>query len=188
MVRVLITTAVLVMIAITPAALRSFAEGPFPGFTGGFGEPTCQQCPFGGELNPAGGRLSLTGIPDVYAPGATYTATVTLAKAGLVKGGFQLSARVATGEAAGRNAGALEPGDKRIQVVTNQEKTVTYVQHTPAGTRAATPGSLSWTFRWTAPAGRVAVRFNVAANASNGDESPLDDSIYSLELTTKPGD
>lgn len=169
----------------TPVALRSFAEGPFPGFTGGFKEPTCQMCHMGNDLNAAGGTLTLTGVPAEYQPGEAYTLTVVLEKTGLVKGGFQLSARAASGARAGRDAGALAPLGADAQLVTNEEKTVTYIQHTPAGTKASTPGSLAWKFRWTAPATAASVEFDVAANASNNDESPMDDWIYVTTKTTE---
>lgn len=187
MLRVLSLACALLIMAITPVALRSFAEGPFPGFTGGFKEPTCQQCHFGHELNEAGGTVTLSGVPPQYEPGQTYTLTVTLKKEGLEKGGFQLAARTASGPSAGRDAGTLEVTDANLQLVKNADKTVTYVQHTPAGTKAAAPGSLAWTFRWTAPKTADApVEFDLAANASNNDESPMDDAIYATNATAKP--
>ncbi len=188
MIRVLSLAVTLLLIAITPVALRSFAEGPFPGFTGGFKEPTCQQCHLGHDLNERGGTLTLSGVPPKYVPGQTYTVTVTLKKDGLEKGGFQLAVRGTTGPGAGRDAGTLEVLDAAVQLVKNEDKTVTYVQHTPAGTKATSPGSLVWTFRWTAPktVGRP-VEFDLAANASNNDESPMEDAIYTASATAKPG-
>jgi hypothetical protein len=187
MLRVASLACALLTIAITPVALRSFAEGPFPGFTGGFKEPTCQQCHFGHDLNEPGGTLTLSGVPPTYAAGQAYTLTVTLKKDGLEKGGFQLAARAATGPTAGRDAGTLEVTGAEVQLVTSADKTVTYVQHTPAGTKTATPGSLAWTFRWIAPkTGAVPVEFDVAANASNNDESPMDDAIYTASATVRP--
>lgn len=177
----------LLLIAITPVALRSFAEGPFPGFTGGFKEPTCQQCHFGHDLNEAGGSLTLSGVPPQYEPGQPYTLIVTLKKEGLEKGGFQLTARATTGESAGRDAGTLEVMGPDVQLVKNADKTVTYIQHTPTGVKATTPGTLAWKFRWIArKTAEGPVEFDLAANASNNDESPMDDAIYTASSTSKP--
>lgn len=187
MLRVVSLACVLLLMAITPAALHSFAEGPFPGFTGGFKEPTCQQCHMGHDLNEAGGTLTLSGVPPQFDPGEAYTLTVTLKKEGLEKGGFQLAARGTTGAAAGRDAGALEVIGADCQLVNSADKSVTYIQHTPAGTNAATPGSLTWKFRWVAPKNADSpVEFDLAANASNNDASPMDDSIYTASAASKP--
>ena len=161
----------------TSAGLGSFAEGPLPGYTGGFNEPTCQQCHFGNELNDPAGSLELE-IPEGFKPGETYDVTVRLKRPGLERGGFQVSARIAEGAGAGSDAGRLEAAGTAIQLVKSADGKVTYVQHTPAGTRTGEPGSLTWMFRWVAPAGGVAVRFDAAANASNDDESAMDDFIY----------
>ncbi len=186
MLRVLLLACLLALIAITPVTLHSFAEGPFPGFTGGFDEPTCQQCHFGNDLNAPGGKVTLSGLPAVYEPGQSYTVSVSLAKNGLEKGGFQLSARAASGASRGRDAGGLVVQGTDLQVVTSEDRKTTYIQHSPAGTRTKTPGTLSWRFRWTAPKTGVPVRFDVAANASNNDESPMDDFIYTAAATVKP--
>jgi hypothetical protein len=187
MLRVLSLACALLLIAMTPAALHSFAEGPFPGFTGGFKEPTCQQCHMGNDLNAPGGTLTLSGVPPQFDPGEAYTLTVTLKKEGLEKGGFQLAARAATGAGAGRDAGMLQPIGGDCQVVKNADGTVTYIQHTPAGTNAAAPGSLTWKFRWIAPKTAGApVEFDLAANAANNDASPMDDFIYTAVATARP--
>lgn len=187
MLRVLSLAGALMLIGVTPVALRSFAEGPFPGFTGGFKEPTCQQCHFGHDLNERGGTLTLSGVPPEYSAGQSYTLTVTLKKDGLAKGGFQLASRATTGSTAGRDAGTLEVTGADAQLVKSADKTVTYVQHTPAGVKAVTPGSLTWTFRWTAPKTAVGpIEFDLAANASNNDESPMDDVIYTASATARP--
>lgn len=185
MLRLLSCACILAVIAITPITLRSFAEGPFPGFTGGFGEPTCQQCHFGNDVNAPGGKLTLSGLPPSYEPGRSYALTVSLAKDGLEKGGFQLSARAASGATRGRDAGSFIVQGSDLQLVKSEDKKTTYLQHTPAGTRTKTPGTLAWKFRWTAPKTAVPVQFDLAANASNNDESPMDDAIYTTSAVTK---
>jgi hypothetical protein len=187
MLRLVSVASVLVVLVVTPITVRSFAEGPFPGFTGGFGEPTCLQCHIGSELNPPGGKLTLTGVPASFQPGQDYAVTVSLVKQGLVKGGFQLAARVASGASRGRDAGALAVLGPDLQLVKSEDAKTTYIQHTPAGTVAAKAGSMTWKFRWTAPKDGVPVRFDLAANASNNDTSPMDDAIFTATATAKPG-
>jgi hypothetical protein len=48
-------------------------------------------------------------------------------------------------------------------------------------------GANAWTIEWTAPSPAAApVQFNVAANASNNDDSPLGDYIYLKSARTVP--
>jgi hypothetical protein len=141
-------------------------------------------CHLGNELNDPAGTLALT-VPETFAPGERVEIAVMLSRPGLKRGGFQLSARVADGPAAGTDAGKLEISEPSLQLVKSEDGKVTYVQHTPEGTRTPAPGSLKWTFHWTAPERPVAVRFDVAANASNNDESPMDDFIYTRSASAK---
>ena len=64
---------------------------------------------------------------------------------------------------------------------------LTFVQHNLAGSRVAATGANSWTIDWTAPPSPAApVQFNVAANASNNDDSPLGDYIYVKMVRSTP--
>lgn len=163
-----------------PVAL-AFVEGPYPGMTGGFGEPTCRQCHFDNPVDEPPGAVSLSGIPEQYTPGRQYLITVRLHRPAVHRGGFQVSARLAEPPRTGRQAGALAALDARVQVVAAQEGDVRYLQHTKGGSETATPGEMIWTFAWTAPADGGAVVFHLAANASNADDSPLGDFIYATE-------
>lgn len=156
----------------------AYVEDPAPGHTGGFGEPTCLACHFGEALNDPAGTLRLEGVPERAEPGAAHHLTVVLAHPGLQRGGFQLSARLADGAPAGE----LEPVDTRSRVTRPEGTSLAYAHHTPEGAEARTQGTLRWDLRWTAPSepsGRVL--FHVTANASNDDDSPFGDSIYSAE-------
>ena len=79
--------------------------------------------------------------------------------------------------------------DARAQLIPGAvDQALTFVQHNQAGSRAATPGENTWTMEWTAPATSTgAVQFNVAANASNNDDSPLGDYIYVKAVRSAPG-
>ncbi|RMH68110.1 MAG: hypothetical protein D6685_02735 [Bacteroidetes bacterium] len=156
-----------------------YADGPPPAHTGGFGEPTCLSCHFDGELNAPGGSLAVDGLPSTYTPGQAYPLAIRLSRPGVQRGGFQLSARFADADHAGRQAGRFTtPGDR---VATDLQADVVYVRHTPAGTMPL-QDTLRWTFDWTAPeAAGGAIAIHVAANAANGDDSEFGDYIYALE-------
>jgi len=78
--------------------------------------------------------------------------------------------------------------DTRLQLIPGAvDKSLTFVQHNLQGSRTATPGSNAWTIEWTAPTpATVPIIFNVAANASNNDDSPLGDYIYLKSARSLP--
>jgi len=159
-----------------------FPQGAPPGVTGGFGEPTCTQCHFDGELNAAGGSLAIDGLPERYAPGETYRLIVRLRRAQLAAAGFQLSARTADGGQAGVLAGT-----GRATQVQAGPGGVQYAGHTEAGSGPTAPGAAEWTVQWTAPAANAgAVTFHASANAADGDRSPLGDHVYAAERGVSP--
>jgi hypothetical protein len=168
-----------------PLAGLPFITGPVPARTGGFGEMTCHECHWDNPVNEPSGRLTLSGMPATYTPGARYAIIVDLARPGLVFGGFQLSARFGGGSSVGMNAGVLRPIDELAERVADEGGRINYVQHTKAGATAARPGAARWTLEWTAPAGDTPVIFHAAGNASNGDASPLGDFIYTATASSR---
>ena len=186
MTRILAPVAVFVIAL--PLALSAFKEGPYPNVTGGFGEQTCHLCHLDNPINAPGGAVTLDGIPPAFTPGHTYPITVTISRQGLRRGGFEIAARVAAGKQKGRQAGSWRLLDARAQLIPGAvDKALTFVQHNQTGSRAATPGSNTWTIEWTAPPAETgAVQFNVAANASNNDDSPLGDYIYVKAVRSTP--
>ncbi|MGE5244624.1 MAG: choice-of-anchor V domain-containing protein [Betaproteobacteria bacterium] len=184
--RILIPAAV--VLATIPLGLKAFKEGPYPNVTGGFGEPSCHTCHLDNPLNAPGGSLAVTGVPTSYTPGGTYTITVTLTREGLRRGGFEVAARFASGPGRGRQAGRWRPLDARVQLIHSQaDPSLEFVQHNLAGSRAPTRGRNAWTLEWTAPpAASAPIQFNVAANASNNDDSPLGDYIYLKAVISRP--
>jgi hypothetical protein len=171
-----------------PIAGSAFKEGPYPNVTGGFGEQTCRLCHLDNPLNAPGGTVGLEGVPPAFIPGQTYPITVTITRQGLRRGGFEIAARFAAGKQKGRQAGSWHVLDPRAQLIPGAvDKALTFVQHNQIGSRAATPGANAWTIEWTAPATAAGpVQFNVAANASNNDDSPLGDYIYTKAVRTAP--
>lgn len=157
---------------------RAYPYGAPPASTGGFGEPTCLMCHFGGELNDPAGSLAIEGLPARYAPGQAYRLIIRLRRPEMAVAGFQLSARTA----AGAQAGTLAPADTRTQVQPGTGG-VTYAGHTELGSRPASPGAAEWTVVWTAPAAGP-VSFHASANAADDDRSPLGDHVYAVEHRT----
>lgn len=163
---------------VVPLSLFAFKEGPYPNVTGGFGEQSCHVCHFDNPVNAPGGTLRLD-TPAKYQAGRAYAITVTLLREDLERGGFEIAARYASGRQRGKQAGSWRLLDQRVQLVPSQNNSITFAQHTLAGSRAAERGTQRWTLEWIAPDSAAApVQFNVAANASNGDDSPLGDYIY----------
>lgn len=147
--------------------------------TGGFREPTCQECHQDEALNPPGGSLRIDSLPARWRPGETYRVVVTVSRAQLERAGFELAARFADGT----QAGALAPADTtRSRVSIDTTTHIQFAHHTLEGTRAAvTSNAGRWTVLWTAPRRRGTVVFNAAAVASNDDESNFGDFVYAVE-------
>jgi hypothetical protein len=174
---------------VLPAATAvAFKEGPYPNVTGGFGEGSCHLCHLDNPINAPGGSLELNGVPPEYTPGRSYTITIKVSREDVRRAGFEISARFASGRQKGRQAGTWRVLDARAQLIPGAvDKALTFVQHNLAGSRTATPGANAWTIDWTAPSPAVApVQFNVAANASNNDDSPLGDYIYLSSARSRP--
>jgi Reeler domain len=171
-----------------PAAVAAFKEGPYPNVTGGFGEQSCHLCHLDNPVNAPGGSVELAGVPPRYVPGQTYPITVTISREGLRRGGFEIAARYASGKQRGKQAGTWRVPDARAQLIPGAvDKALTFVQHNLMGSRSTTSGTNTWTIEWTAPSPAIApVQFNVAANASNNDDSPLGDYIYLKSQRSAP--
>jgi hypothetical protein len=171
-----------------PLTASAFKEGPYPNVTGGFGEQSCHVCHLDNPVNAPGGTLSIDGVPPAFESGRAYPITVAIRREGLRRGGFEIAARFMSGRRKGRQAGSWRPLDARVQLIPGAlDKVLTFVQHNLAGSRVAETGANSWTVEWTAPSDASApVQFNVAANASNNDDSPLGDYIYVLTRRSVP--
>ncbi len=104
-----------------------------------------------------------------------YPLTVTMTKAGAVRYGFQLSA---VSDSSNSQAGtfAVPTGVSRISVITSAG--IQYAQHN--GTNAFLTPTNTFTVNWTAPSSTAGgtVRFNLAANAANGNAQNTGDFIY----------
>ncbi|MFQ5690095.1 MAG: choice-of-anchor V domain-containing protein [Gemmatimonadota bacterium] len=170
----------------TTAWLHPNADGPPPGHTGGFGEPTCAACHDEFPLNPPGGELRVEGLEWPVPPGASRIVTVLLRSPDMENTGFEAAFRVADGEDAGAPVGRVTPLDDRTAVTRAEADGVEYVHHTRVGSaieeEAAPVRVARWSFRWTAPARSASVVLHVAANSGNADDSPLGDLIFTTSL------
>jgi len=165
-----------------PAATAS-SSGPPPARTGGFGEMTCHECHWENPANEPPGKLVLTGIPERYTPGASYVITVSVSRPDTKRAGFELSARTDGSADAGSAAGVLRAANPLTRV--GDAKGISYVSQTDEGSKAVTGNAGTWTIEWTAPAAGGAVVFHAAANAANGDASPLGDYVYTAVVRTR---
>ena len=161
-------------------------EGPPPGHTGGFGEPTCAICHFGAPLNEPGATLEIAGLEGGYRPGQRHPVTVRFESFDMLAAGFQGAFRFEDGDRRGAGAGEIRPLDDRVTVVRGEGDTE-YVQHTRAGAEP-TDGAVEWTFEWRAPATEAPVVLHIAANSGGGDDSPLDDLVYTLSVAIPPAE
>jgi hypothetical protein len=184
--RILIPVAALLISL--PVSAGVFKEGPYPNVTGGFGDRSCHLCHLDNPVNASGGTLEVTGVPREYVAGQRYQVTVSLSREGMRRGGFEIAARFAAGRRKGKQAGTWTLTDGRMQLIPGAvDPALTFVQHNLVGSRTATPGLNAWTVEWTAPAAASApVQFNVAANASNNDDSALGDYIYVRMIRSMP--
>lgn len=156
------------------ALARPYADGPPPGYTGDFGEPTCATCHMDAPVEPAGTALSI-GVPGHYEPGRAYRVTVAVRHAGMGAAGFQLAARNRSGAQAGR----WRALDDRVRLSPDTMSGVVYASHSVMGTALVAPDSARWDLEWTAPEQPAdTVIFSAAANATNADDSNFGDHIY----------
>lgn len=157
-----------------PSRTLPQADVPIPGHTGGFGENDCTVCHLEAGPNLPGGSLTLLGLPEAYEPGGSYELEVVLEAEGTERAGFQLTARHPDGS----QAGTFTPGDGGVQVLSPDSLVADYVAQTAKGADVTDPSGATWRVHWTAPPGRGAILFHLAANSANGDESPLGDLVY----------
>jgi hypothetical protein len=161
----------------------AYPDGAPPGFSGGFKEESCHACHFHQELNAAGGRVSIDGVPATFTPGERYTLTITLTRPGMKRAGFQLTARY---KDTGTQAGVLAVGAAEAErLAVETQGSVQYAGQRKAG--AVVSGDAArWLIEWTAPASGGAVVFNVSANAADGNESVDGDFVHTAMADAAP--
>jgi len=166
-----------------PAGAPVYMDGPPPGHTGGFDEPTCHACHFDQPVNAEGGWLAVEGVPARYRPNDVYAITILLTRPGMGRGGFQLAARFIEGDGAGRQAGTWRVPPAGMQIASAEDSLVQYLGHALDGTALTAPDTVRWELAWQAPPeGSGMVVFHLGANAANDDASEFGDYIYLKRL------
>ncbi len=152
-------------------------DQPLPGYSGGFGEPTCLYCHFDAPVNAAEGSLTFQDIPSEYVHDSRYVFTIILTHPELKRGGFQLAVRYATGNLSGIQAGNLKTFDAKVAIDTLDM--VQYARHSVEGTVPSSPDTSQWIIEWYSPlTGSNPVIFHLVGNASNDDNSEFGDFLY----------
>lgn len=166
----------------------TFPDGAPARVAGGFGGDTCLAChwEFDDEEDSVG-SLRLTGIPDAWTPGESYTLDIEVKRTGMAVGGFQLAARFAADTT---QAGTFRIPDQHSERVTIlDEGGLHFAQHTEVGIPAdKATDSIRWSVIWEAPGdvpGGGEVVLNVSAVAGDGDRSQMGDYVYSAEFRVR---
>lgn len=167
-----------------PSTSAPHPEQPPLAHTGGFGEPTCHACHFGGSINGGEGTVSVKGLPQEVQSGTSYRLSVQLT-ASMERAGFMLAVRGPDGTQVGRLA-PIDTG--RVVVRTVDSTGVQYAHHTLSGTELTGENTSTWSLRWFVPDGGCdTATVHVSANAANDDASEFGDAIYTREVGTHIG-
>jgi uncharacterized protein (TIGR03437 family) len=195
-------SAALAIAAALPLILLADANGPDPGYAGVPNElGTCAACHGSGSnsVNTNGGSVSIA-FPNglTYSPGQKQHWVVTVADPTARRWGFEATARQSSSSST--MAGSFKSTDSFTQVICSTSSfraqlntsgtcaasaPLMYVEHTLAGTRLGTTGSVTFAFDWTPPATDVgAIKVYIAGNAANGNnQDDSGDHIYSASYT-----
>jgi len=174
----------LLLAAVVAGRADAYATGPEDARAGDPPErETCAMATCHTEF-PVGsgdGALSLTGVPSVYEPGTPYEISVLLADPGQERWGFELTVLRSDFLQAGEIA-LLSPQETQLSI--GDGPAPDYLKQTLDGTfDEQADGPVSWSFLWTPAAGDQTVTFYVAGNAADGNDEPVGDYVYTLEVS-----
>jgi hypothetical protein len=171
----------LIAAGIIAAGTVSVSEYMSPALGNGTGAPAsrtgspfdagnCTFCHTGSAAATLPGIITSNIPASGYIPGATYTITATISVAGINKYGFEISPQNSTGAKKGT---MIITSPTEMQLISSSK----YMTHKAAGT-AATSGTRTWSFNWTAPAaGSGDVTFYGAFVCANGNGSDTGDQV-----------
>lgn len=145
--------------------------------TGAPGETSCNSC-HSGAVNSGSGSVGLS-APVEYMPDETVDLTVSLANAGMVRWGFQITALDASDQPVGQFV-ISDATNTQLRTDTRQ-----YVFQTKNGSYKGTADvSPGWSLQWIAPAqGAGAVTFWLSGLAANDGQGTGGDSVYTTSRT-----
>lgn len=148
------TLAAALLAAGFPAAALAYPDGPPWGHAGVDGGDDCTACHFQYDAVAQSQSIAIEGLPGRYEAGQTYPLTVRVVDSGETNG-FELAA----------TAGRFERTDPNTDV--------------NGGAVHSVETGASWQVEWHAPDETGGpVRFWLAVNAANGDESEFGDRIH----------
>lgn len=168
---------------------EAYSDQPPARRTGAPGENTCAACHNGG-LNDNQGTFSILSVPASYTPGQTYTISVSLARAGQTRWGFELTCLLTSTSAAGGTIISTS-----ALTATQLSSGKTYIAQAGGtapndGTFAGTAdGPVTWSFSWAAPAaGAGSVQFYAAGVAAdNSADADAGDYVYTTSASSSEG-
>ena len=173
----------LLLAGLRPISAHGYSTGPPDGRCG---QPpkfiSCRDC----HIGPQGdGGIALHGVPaDGYEPGAEYPLTIELFDPGQGMWGFEITPML---DATLGQAGICIVTDSlRTQLSDHPDPDADYLKQTIDGVHDGSPGPVTWSFVWRAPAAAAPVTFYLAGNAANGNGSPSGDYIYVLQRPVTP--
>jgi len=166
--------------------VRSFPDAPPDGLAGHPPDyKTCTECHSSFPLNSGPGRLTLSGVPTVYAAGDTYAITVTLQQQAQKVWGFEVAVLDSSSHQAGR---FILTDSVNTQLSDNADPKPDYLKNTLRGTASGTAdGPVSWTFKWKAPDHATGpITFYAVGNAGNNDYTFFGDYVYATTAPSSP--
>jgi hypothetical protein len=168
-------------------------SGAHPGSTGAPGDLTCAQpgCHSNALVELDSGltnNLLFSGSDTTYTPGNSYTLTLQVSRAAIVKFGFEL---VALKDSTNTNIGNFVPLEgtrtQRISHMAPGGDLRYSMTHRTAGTSTSTPGAIQWKMRWTAPpANAGTITFWYASNCTNNNGQNTGDQIFLSHFQIRP--
>ena len=158
------------------------SSNPMLGMTGAPGEQNCTQCHSSNPINSGSGNVEIVfnNGSNSFQSGQTYPVTVKVSQSGISKFGFEITSVASSNTTTG--AGTFASTNTNVTVGSQDGKS--YALQKVA---AATSGSGTFTFDWTAPAtSQGDITFYASGNAANGNGNMTGDNIYTTNLKISP--
>jgi len=151
--------------AVPPGVTPTTNPSGLPGATGSIGSTgSTGATTFGDAMREveASRATTVEGLPATVLPGATYELSIRFDHDAAIAG------FLAAIEANGQGAGKMTAPGEELEAQNHEIRS-----------SAPVLGDAVWTFRWTAPEPlSLPIILNIAANASNDDQSPFGDRIH----------
>jgi len=126
------------------------------------GKAACASCHWDEAVVETSRAIMVEGLPATVLPGATYGFSIRFDHDASIAG------FLAAIEANGQGAGKMTAPGEELEAQNHEIRS-----------SAPVLGDAVWTFRWTAPEPlSLPIILNIAANASNDDQSPFGDRIH----------